>query len=174
MLGCNGSTKEPSIEINQLNSPHSQSNKQDSISVSSQEIDIVKINSQDKSVDTFKKPKKKTVQQKQSFARYIEFPSDNTFNGKPLTHQIEIAENVYKKFTDTLTNLALFNYKSYTNFFPKSISDNFEEGISTTHIHYPKKLIFRFQLFENEFSSSPYITKEITINRNVNGDLYAE
>lgn len=114
---------------------------------------------------------KKTVDE--SIGRYIEFPSDNNFNGKPMTQQLEIKQSILKISPDTLKQIAKERYSSYTSFFPVSISDNFEEGISTEHVHYPK-LIFRFLIFENEYSLNPYAEEFVSIRREGNGELIVE
>jgi hypothetical protein len=114
---------------------------------------------------------KKTVNE--SIGRYLEFPSDNNFNGKPMTQQLEIKQSVLKTSPDTLKQIAMERYSSYSSFFPVSISDNFEEGISTEHIHYTK-LTFRFLIFENEYSLKPYVEEFVTIKRESNGELVVE
>lgn len=91
-----------------------------------------------------------------------------------MTQQEDIPKEILENKPDTLSKLALARYKTYDHFFPKSIADNFEEGISTEHIHYPKKLIFRFMVFDNEFSETPYLVKEVIVRRTPNGELYTE
>lgn len=104
--------------------------------------------------------------------RYLEFPGDAHFNGKPMIQQEEIPKAIFEKNPDTLAKLAIDRYKSYDHFFPKSIADNFEEMKSTEHIHYPQELIFRFELFEKN-AIEPYLIKEIVVKRNSNGELSA-
>ncbi|MDD2346016.1 MAG: hypothetical protein PHY85_07710 [Bacteroidales bacterium] len=106
--------------------------------------------------------------------RYIELPGDRHFNGNPMIQQLDLSKSVLDKFPDTLSKLAVSNYKTYDRFFPIAISDDFENGISTELIIYPKKLIFQFQLFEDEHALRPYITKEIVIRRNEAGEPYSE
>lgn len=106
--------------------------------------------------------------------RFIEFPGDNNFNGSPMIQQFDMPEIVYLLNPDTLSKIAIARYKTYDHFFPKSISDNFEEGVSNEHIHYPKKLIFRFQVFEGEFAEKPYLIKDVVVRRQQNGELYTE
>jgi hypothetical protein len=103
-------------------------------------------------------------------SRYIEFPAENNFNGKPLTQQLEIKTKTFNKCPDTLRKIAENNYRNYSPFFPVSIADNFEKGISTVHIHYPR-LRFSFQIFEDEYSHCPYITKTISVEKDTNGEL---
>lgn len=81
--------------------------------------------------------------------------NDEHLNSKPITKQIEISKNILEKFPDTLINLAIGSYKAYEPLFPKSIEDNFVNGISKERILYPEKLICRFELFENKFGISP-------------------
>ena len=109
-----------------------------------------------------------------SLARYSQFPGDDAWNGKPMIQQLEMNPMIIKYYPDTLSRLAVDRYKSYDQFFPISIADNFEDGISTEHIEYPKKLTFQFQVFEDEHQEEPYLIKEIVIRRNENGEPYAE
>lgn len=106
--------------------------------------------------------------------KYTELPGDVHFNGKPMTQQVELSKKRYETYPDTLSNLAIARYKTYDSFFPISIADNFEAGISTERIVYPKKLIFNFQLFEDDATSTPYITKQIIVTRHENGLMIAE
>ncbi|MEI6349258.1 MAG: hypothetical protein WCP69_15035 [Bacteroidota bacterium] len=107
------------------------------------------------------------------FTRTEEGPNDDNFNGQPMTQQLDLASNVLKIFPDTLIHLAKARYSNYDRFFPRSIADNFVDGISTEHISYPN-LVFRFQLFENKFAKKPYLEKLITIKKNIDGTLRAE
>jgi uncharacterized lipoprotein NlpE involved in copper resistance len=128
--------------------------------------------------DTLSKLKKtadkKQIKNRETYDRYIEFPGDANFNGKPMTQQEEIPKEILEKHPDTLSKLAIARYKTYDNFFPKSIADNFEEMKSTEHIYYPKVLIFRFELFENCNAFKPYLIKEVIVRRNTNGEVYTE
>ena len=104
----------------------------------------------------------------------MQFISDASLNGAPITIQIDLSQNILNDFPDTLSKLAINQYNSYQNHFPRAIADNFEEGTSREIIYYPKKLIFRFELFENEYYGKPYLTKDITVRRNNNGELNIE
>lgn len=108
------------------------------------------------------------------YTRFLQFPSDVNWNGKPLVQQVELCSTVLNYNPDTLSNLALMRYKTYDSYFPIAISDNFEEGISTEIIMYPEKLIFQFHVFENEYAAEPYLIKNISVMRNANGDAYVE
>ena len=119
---------------------------------------------------TVQKPKEAQL----SYQRYSELPSDNNWNGKPMTQQIELPQKILQENPDTLSRLAVAQYKTYDAYFPKSIADNFEEGISHEFVEYPKKLIFSFQVFEDGFSGTPYHTKNVVIRRNEKGEPYAE
>jgi hypothetical protein len=124
-----------------------------------------------------KSPKKKAKIYKKAPTppiRYSEFPGDQNFNGAPLTQQETISKENLEKFPDTLNRLALERYKSYDPYYPKSIADNFEKGISIERIHYPAKLIFRFMVFENEWTETPYMVKEVTVRRTPDGTMYTE
>lgn len=108
------------------------------------------------------------------YTRFVQFPSDANWNGKPMVQQVELCSRILNNNPDTLSNLALMRYKTYDSYFPIAISDNFEEGISTEIIMYPEKLIFQFQVFENEFAAKPYLIKSICVMRNDNGEVYVE
>lgn len=119
---------------------------------------------------------KTTQQQKKpiiSYSRFEEVPDDDNFNGKPMILQMNFASTLMQLYPDTLIHLAKERYSGYDRFFPVSIQDDFEKGISTERIHYPK-LIFEFQLFETEYASKPYSVKHITIKKERNGTLTTE
>lgn len=127
--------------------------------------------------DTLAKPKEKKVikpMTNDSPIRFIEFPGDANFNGKPMTQQEEIPKNILQKYPDTLFKLALARHKTYDHFFPKSVADNFEEMKSTERIIYPEVLIFRFELFENNNANKPYHIQEVKVKRNAVGEVYTE
>ncbi|REK05664.1 MAG: hypothetical protein DWQ44_06765 [Bacteroidetes bacterium] len=131
--------------------------------------------------DTISQPEKTTNKKKLKSGenygiatRHIEFPGDANFNSKPMTQQVEIPKEILEKHPDTLSKLAIERYKTYDNFFPKSIADNFNEMKSTEHIHYPKVLTFRFELFENKNANKPYHIEEVKVIRNPNGEIYTE
>jgi len=147
----------------------------DSLVLDIQEEDSLVDSAEAQSIEKVEKPSSKKVRKPRiSYTRYYEFPGDANFNGKPMTQQIEMSKKVYDNSTDTLRKLAIDHYKSYDYYFPKAIADNFDEGISTEMVMYPKKLIFRFELFEDEFAAKPYLIEEVTIRRNEAGEPYAE
>lgn len=134
-------------------------------------------------IDTFnvKKNKSKTTSKKNNtdlnsigLTRFIDLPSDNSFNGEPIKQQIEISQKVLTSQADTLQKLALYNYTSYKSMYPKAIADNFETRTSNEIIMYPKKIIFSFLVFEDNKSLKPYHTQNITVIRNSNGELNIE
>lgn len=174
MTSCNSSTKEQVSENLKQIDELKVSNELDTLISKYKEQDSVKTDLQINTADTANKKMNKKSLEISYPVRYIEFPGDANFNGKPMTQQEDISKKILEKFPDTLSNLAIERYKTYDYFFPKAIADNFEDGISTEMVMYPKKLIFRFQLFENGSASTPYVTKDITIMRNENGELYAE
>jgi hypothetical protein len=180
MTGCNASTDEQ-IYGNRSQEGEEKVSVEQSIESHEQvpslandtEHNSVETTTQIKSAVTNTKTKNRSLPEPIA-TRYIEFPSDANFNGKPMTQQEEISKKVFEEFPDTLSNLAIERYKTYGYFFPKAIADNFEDGVSREIIVYPKKLIFRFHLFENGSASTPYITKDITVRRNKDGFLYTE
>lgn len=174
MTSCNNSSKEGTVgllnQVDSINIPQ----VPDTLLQSAKEKDTLKPNFQITTAQTNKKNHRKNAETRESPIREIEFPSDNNFNGKPMTQQEDIPKEMLKEYPDTLSKLAIARYKTYAHFFPKSIADNFEEGISTEHTHYPEKLIFRFELFETKYSWMPYIVKVVVVRRNPNGELYTE
>lgn len=146
----------------------------DSLLQSDVEFEIHKSDSHFTIIETIDQTQEKEKDERKNPTRYIEFPGDAHFNGKPMTQQENISNEILEEHPDTLSKLAIARYKTYDHFFPKSIADNFEDGISTEHIHYPEKLFFRFELFENESSRKPYIIRDIIVRHNPNGELYTE
>jgi hypothetical protein len=178
ITSCNNSHNDQTIENrSETDSTHT-SQKKDTLIRTAKEKDTIKSDSQIKTAKTNKKHQNniqnKNKEKSPPLLRYSDSPDDENFNGKPMTQQEDISKNILEKHPDTLSKIAIARYKAFDNFFPKSIADNFEKGISTEHIYYPEKLIFRFELFENEVSWEPYIVKEIIVRRNANGELYTE
>lgn len=103
--------------------------------------------------------------------RYIEFPGDMHMNGKPLVYQLNMKQSTLLKHPDTLQTIAISNYESFKNFYPRSIACDFENGTSTEFTDYPKTLTFKFQLFENNKALSPYEIKLLTVIRTENNEL---
>jgi len=87
--------------------------------------------------------------------RYVQYPGTAHFNGKALVHQLEMSQTMLKMHADSLHKIAKLEYCNFENYFPRSIADNFEEGISTEHIHYCD-ILFKFQVFEDEYSRNPH------------------
>ncbi|PKP17374.1 MAG: hypothetical protein CVU05_15645 [Bacteroidetes bacterium HGW-Bacteroidetes-21] len=108
-----------------------------------------------------------------SMSRFSNFPTDKNFNGAPLVQQLEIPKHEIDQSPDTLFAIAIARYESYRNYFPVSIADNFEEGISTEHIHF-MPLIFNFQIFDNEYELKPFLVKQVTVHKEPNGQIVAE
>lgn len=120
---------------------------------------------------------KKTVLNKKrirrEYLRSAETPTDAHFNGKPLIRQLNLALPVLQIFPDTLMHLAKDYYAGYVHLFPVSVQDDFERGVSTERIHYPK-LIIEFQLFGSEYESKPYLVKLISVKKESDGTLKIE
>lgn len=174
LTSCNNSNNERINEfLNQVDLINTRQDS-DTLFQTNKEKDTLKPDFQITSAKTKSKNQRKNKEITQSPTRMIDFPSDNNFKGEPMTQQENFPNAILEKYPDTLSKLAIARYKTYNYFFPKSIADNFEEGISTEHTHYPEKLIFRFELFENESSLTPYIVKEVILRRNSNGELYTE
>jgi hypothetical protein len=88
-------------------------------------------------------------------ARYVQYPGLAHCNGKALVHQLEMNKTILKNHADSLHKIAKLEYRGFEDYFPRSIADNFEEGISTEHIHYCD-ILFKFQVFEDEYSLNPH------------------
>lgn len=89
-----------------------------------------------------------------------------------MTEQLNLQQVVLEKVPDTLASLSKRKYEDYKHFYPKSIACDFEGGTSNEFVHYPKRLLFRYECFENELSRKPYLIKEILIERDQSGELY--
>jgi hypothetical protein len=174
MTSCNNSHNDQTIENRSEIDTNNVSQNQETLLQTDKEKDTLKSDSPIKTAITNKNNQSKNKEKSPPPVRYSDFPNDENFNGKPMTQQENISKAILEKYPDTLTKLAIARYKTYDHFFPKSIADNFEKGTSTERIHYPQKLIFRFELFENEVSWKPYVVKEVVVRRNTNGELYTE
>lgn len=174
ITGCNNSKQDySSIKSMQLN-PNEISTESDTLIRKNEANKSFETDTQSQPQKTVEKQQIKKLDKEPSQIRFINFPSDANFNGEPMTQQEQIPKDILEKYPDTLSKLAITRYKTYDYFFPKSIADNFEEGISTTNIHYPEALIFRFELFENKNANKPYQIKEVIVRRNPNGEVYTE
>lgn len=111
-------------------------------------------------VSPVKKPKKefnKSVPERISMSRITEGVNDSKMNGEPILIQEDLKESVVKEHPDTIRHLLKSYYLNAERLFPRSIADNFEAGISTERISYPK-LNFVIEIFENEYAKKPYKT----------------
>jgi hypothetical protein len=101
-------------------------------------------------------------------------PGRSNFEGEPIRQELDIPIATFEKIPDTLNKLAIARYKSYEEFFPRLIADNFKAGKSTILIDYPAKLIFSFEVFEDIYAQKPYVKRDVTVRRSGNGELSAE
>ena len=99
---------------------------------------------------------------------------DNNWNGKPVTMKIVLSQKNLKEKPDTLYKVAMSSYKNYESIFPRAIADNIQNGTSKEIISYPQRLSFSFELYEKEYSKTPFSIKKITIKRGDNGELTSE
>ncbi len=120
-----------------------------------------------------RKNKPKQDSENMLFSRAEEYPTDDNFNGKPLLIELVLPSKAIKICKDTLQKIAKERYVIYERSFPRSIADDFEHGISTEHISYPR-LKFNFQLFESEKSIKPYSEQLITIYKSNDGVIVSE
>jgi hypothetical protein len=99
--------------------------------------------------------------------------SDHKFNGEPVLIQLTIAPELLQKHPDTLKQEVRSAYKSSERFFPRSIADNFEAGISTEQISYPR-VSFSLELFTDDYSEKPYQTMHYKAWRDNSGIIQVE
>jgi hypothetical protein len=81
--------------------------------------------------------------------------SDDKFNGQPVLLQFEMSSDALLAHPDTLKQEIRNTYMASERFFPRYIADNFEKGISTENIAYPK-LNFSIELFRDSYAEKPY------------------
>ncbi len=133
-----------------------------------EKIDSVNMKSSTDSKPT-KKPKSKMKMKDIGLVRYVDFPGDNHFNGKPLVIQVDLSEKKYNTNIDTVKQIAKSYYQLSEPSFPVAIADNFEEGISTEIRYYPR-LTYELQLFENEMKTKPYAVIIVVVKREKDGN----
>jgi len=97
----------------------------------------------------------KAPMKRELIMRESEGVSDSKFNGEPILIQEELSKRILVSNPDTIKNYLKNLYLGQERNFPRSIADNFEKGISTEHISYPR-LNYRVELFEDEYSKKPY------------------
>lgn len=115
----------------------------------------------------------KVFENKLEYTRFVQFPSDDHFNGKSLIYQLELSNEDYLKNKDTLVSIMKVHYNLSERFFPVSISDNFGKCISTETVFYPK-LNYSFFLFENSYSKTPHETIHLSIKKEKSGEFTIE
>lgn len=146
--------------------------------------EVDSLNNVAESEDTITEPQvEKTVKQEKTKpqrdepampqTRIYSYVSDESCNGEPVWIQMDLARKIYYDNPDTLKQIAKEDYRANKDYFPVSISDNFEEMKSTEHIGYCD-ITFKYQLFDNEFSDTPYTTAFIKVKRLKNGTLVTD
>lgn len=124
----------------------------DSSTVDTSEFKIIISNSSKK---TTNKEVSKPQIKRQPQIRESEGVSDSKLNGEPILLQEELSAKILAGNPDTIKNYLKNLYIGQERNFPRSIADNFENGISTEHFSYPR-LNYRVELFEDEYSKKPY------------------
>lgn len=141
--------------------------KSDSIQTnSSLQVDLFR--GQKPTSDSFPVSKEATVRREKRepqelITRMIEFPSDRHFNGQHLIYQLDLEQKIFSANQDTLLSLAKSYYILAENTFPVSIADNFDQGISTEHIHFPV-LRIDFWLYDSKYDEEPYAKKVVSVS----------
>ena len=77
--------------------------------------------------------------------------SDAKLNGEQISLQEELAENILLNNPDTIKNYLKSVNMRMEQTFPRSIEDNFTQGVSKEHIYYVQ-LNYRVELFSNPYS----------------------
>jgi hypothetical protein len=99
--------------------------------------------------------------------------SDAKFNGEAVVIEMDIPSAMLKAHPDTLKKEVRQNYANSERFFPRSIADDFVNGISTEHISYPQ-LNYAVKVYENEFAAKPYTTQTFRAWKDKAGQLVVE
>jgi hypothetical protein len=105
--------------------------------------------------------------------RHVEFPTDNNFNGKKLTCQLDISKKQLDNNPDTVIEAMKEFYNLSERYFPISIADDFAHGISVKYINYPR-LTYSLELFETKHATKPWMTVEHSIKKEQNGEFVIE
>lgn len=115
----------------------------------------------------------KVFENKMEYTRFVQFPSDDHFNGKSLIYQLELSSEDYCINKNTLVSIMKVHYNLSKRYFPVSIPNNFEKGISKETVFYPK-LNYSFQLFENSYSKTSHETIHLSIKKEMSGEFTIE
>lgn len=150
LVACNNAdnkSKAPNTVATEI----SQTQKEE-LSIDTKKLQIEK---PDSLKETPQKEVSKLPIKRESQIRESEGISDAKLNGETILLQEELSEKILASNPDTIKNYLKGIYLGQERNFPRSIADNFEQGISTEHISYPK-LNYRVELFEDEYSKKPY------------------
>ncbi len=75
---------------------------------------------------------------------------------------VDLAPTLLAAHPDTVALLAREFYRAQRSSFPVSIADDFENGVATEHIHYPRiRLAIHF--FKDHRSLLPYTVRTVTV-----------
>lgn len=112
-------------------------------------------------------PIKREVQMRTS-----ERVTDNKLNGESILIQMELMSKVLTYNPDTMRNYVKALYLGQERSFPRSIADNFEQGISTERISYPR-LNYAIEMYEDAYARKPYSILRYSV-RSENGIVIVE
>lgn len=104
--------------------------------------------------------------------RTSEGVTDNKLNGEPILIQMELTPKVLANNPDTMRNYVKALYLGQQQNFPRSIADNFEQGISTERISYPR-LNYAIEMYEDAYARKPYSILRYSV-RSENGIVIVE
>ncbi len=116
---------------------------------------------------------KKLVEKKEHQIRFEDGISDAKLNGELILLQTELSLEELNRNSDVIQNLVKSSYLSMEFQFPRSIADDFENGISTERISYPK-LNFTVEIFKDSYAKKPYQIKNYSVRKEKNGSLIVE
>ncbi len=151
LVACNNAdtkSKVPNSEATEIIQPKNEKLGIDTNKFQGEKPDSFKETKPDKKVS---QPQINRVRQK----RESEGVYDAKLNGEQILIQEDLSENILASNPDTIKNYLKGFYQGHERFFPRSIADNFEQGVSKERISYPR-LNFRVELFEDEYSKKPY------------------
>jgi hypothetical protein len=93
--------------------------------------------------------------QKVQLLRMSESVTNDKLNGAPIMIQEDLSAKEFSKDPEQLKNRLRGYYLWQERNFPRSIADDFENGISRELISYPR-LNYVIELFEDGYASTPY------------------
>ena len=88
----------------------------------------------------------------------------NNLNGGPVNMELDLPQKVLIENPDTIKSYLKMVYLGQEGNFPRSIADNFEKGISTERISYPK-IIYSIKIYDDAYAKKPYKVIAYTVSK---------